>query len=67
MTDAEALRAEIRHLRSLASFIVDPLARGEIEAMIAELESRARHAENSGSTDAAFWRGPGIPPSRVAH
>ena len=49
MKTAAALRAEAQHLRELARNITDPQTLIEIQALVQELERRARERDNGGS------------------
>ena len=46
LEDADAMRVEIEHLRTLASVTTDARALAEIQALIDELEYRIRHIGN---------------------
>jgi len=48
MDDPKELRAEIEHLRTLASLTADPQVLAEIGTLIRELLRRVRLAENRG-------------------
>jgi hypothetical protein len=46
METAGELRAEAQHLRDLERGVIDPQVRARLRELIAELEARAREAED---------------------